>query len=58
METKKNILTYEGLKKYEEEFAREGIKIVYFPYTQGVSSTLIAKTLEQVRDNPKSKIID
>ncbi len=32
-------------KKYEEEFAKEGIKIVYFPYYKGTSSTLINDTL-------------
>ena len=36
-------------KKYEEEFAKEGIKIVYFPYTQGVSSTKIREALDTVR---------
>jgi len=46
----------EKWKHYEEEFAKEGIKIIYFPYTKGVSSTLISKTLEQVRDNPESRI--
>lgn len=46
----------EKWKKYEEEFAAEGIQIVYFPYTKGVSSTLIAKTLECVRDNPHTAI--
>ena len=39
----------EKWKKYEEEFAREGIKIVYFPYTKGVSSTQITKALNAVR---------
>lgn len=34
---------------YEREFADEGIKIVYFPYTKGVSSTTIAQTLKEVR---------
>ena len=42
--------------EYEREFHREGIQIIYFPYTQGVSSTLIAKTLGQVRDNPETAI--
>lgn len=37
-------------KNYESEFNQEGIKIVYFPYTKGISSTLIAKALQQVRD--------
>lgn len=31
----------EKWKNYEEEFAREGIRIVYFPYTSGVSSTTL-----------------
>jgi len=37
-------------KAYEEEFAKEGIRIVYFPYTKGVSSTQISKALKAVRD--------
>ena len=37
-------------KKYEEEFSKEGIKIVYFPYTRGVSSTQITKALTADRD--------
>ena len=41
----------EKWQTYEKEFARCGIKIVYFPYTKGVSSTIITKTLEQVRDS-------
>ena len=35
--------------QYEEEFAKEGIKIVYFPYTKGVSSTKINAALDAVR---------
>ena len=46
----------EKWKKDEEEFKQAGIQIVYFPYTKGVSSTLITKTLETVRDNPASRI--
>ena len=34
---------------YEKEFSKEGVKIVYFPYTQGVSSTQIKKALDAVR---------
>ena len=37
-------------RAYEKACAEVGIKVIYFPYTQGVSSTLIAKTLERVRD--------
>ena len=39
----------EKWKKYEEDFAREGIKIVYFPYTKGISSTRISEALSAVR---------
>ena len=35
---------------YEKEFKENGIRIVYFPYTKGVSSTIISKTLGIVRD--------
>lgn len=35
--------------KYEEEFAKEGIKIVYFPYTRGISSTLLKKKKKQAK---------
>ena len=43
-------------KRYEQEFKEAGIKIVYFPYTKGVSSTLINEALGQVRDNPETAI--
>ena len=39
----------EKWKKYEAAFAKEGIRIVYFPYTKGVSSTQIQKALDAVR---------
>ena len=35
--------------EYEKEFAKEGIQIVYFPYTKGVSSTRISEALRSVR---------
>lgn len=35
--------------RYEEEFTKEGIKIVYFPYTKSISSTKITNALKQVR---------
>lgn len=35
--------------EYEKEFEKEGIRIVYFPYTKGTSSTMIRKTLDAVR---------
>ena len=43
-------------KQYEQQFTEAGIRIVYFPYTKGVSSTLINKALSQVRDNPATAI--
>ncbi|MDP4010210.1 MAG: adenylyltransferase/cytidyltransferase family protein [Candidatus Shapirobacteria bacterium] len=36
-------------KDIEEQFEKVGVKIVYFPYTKGTSSTLINKTLEDLR---------
>lgn len=36
-------------KEYEQTFTEEGIRIVYFPYTQGTSSTQIRKALDTVR---------
>ena len=39
----------EKWKKYEEDFAKEGIKIVYFPYTKGISSTKITEALKNTR---------
>lgn len=36
-------------KKYEKEFTEAGIKIVYFPYTKGVSSTKITEALKKTR---------
>lgn len=41
-----------GTKKwieYEKKFEKEGIKIIYFPYTRGISSTKINAALEVVR---------
>lgn len=46
----------EKWKSYEEELNAVGVKVVYFPYTKGVSSTLIAKTLDHVRDNPATRL--
>jgi len=36
-------------KLYEETLAKENIKVVYFPYTKGVSSTRITNALKQLR---------
>ena len=39
----------EKWEKYEMEFRENGIKIVYFPYTKGVSSTKITQALSTSR---------
>lgn len=36
-------------KEYENQLEQEGIKVVYFPYTKGVSSTKISEALSAVR---------
>ena len=46
----------EKWKAYEEEFAKEGIKIIYFPYTKGISSTQIQKALDVVRKHDLSEV--
>ncbi|MCQ2241400.1 adenylyltransferase/cytidyltransferase family protein [Treponema sp.] len=47
----------EKWKLYEKEFSENGIKIVYFPYTKGVSSTIINQTLAEAR-NKKEAVND
>jgi len=39
----------EKWKTLDEEFKKVGVKIIYFPYTKGVSSTLINETLINLR---------
>ena len=39
----------EKWQEYEKEFADAGIRIVYFPYTKGISSTKITEALNAVR---------
>lgn len=39
----------EKWKEYEREFRENGIDIVYFPYTKGVSSTKITEALNATR---------
>lgn len=46
----------EKWKKYEEEFAREGIGIIYFPYTKNISSTKITEALNAVRKDNLSDV--
>ena len=37
-------------EEYEKEFLKENIRIVYFPYTKGISSTQISKALKHLRE--------
>ena len=39
----------EKWQTYEKEFEEAGIKIIYFPYTKGISSTQIQNVLELIR---------
>ena len=39
----------EKWQEYERQFTSEGIRIIYFPYTKGISSTRINKALDSVR---------
>jgi len=39
----------EKWKKYDTQFKEQGVKIVYFPYSKGTSSTLIDETLKSLR---------
>ena len=43
-------------QEYEKEFEKEGIKIVYFPYTKGISSTRISEALRAVRKDKLSDV--
>ena len=36
--------------KYEEELNSNGVRVVYFPYTKGTSSTLLNQVLVNLRD--------
>lgn len=38
-------------KELDKEFKSRGVKIIYFPYTKGVSSSLINETLDKLRDD-------
>lgn len=40
-------------KEHEEELTAVGCKVIYFPYTQGTSSTLINKTLNNLREKTR-----
>lgn len=38
-------------REYETELGEVGCQVIYFPYSQGTSSTLINQTLESLRNN-------
>ncbi|WP_026728008.1 adenylyltransferase/cytidyltransferase family protein [Flavobacterium denitrificans] len=40
-------------KDIQAQFEEVGVKIVYFPYTKGTSSTILNETLEKLRQNNK-----
>ncbi|CAH8767395.1 adenylyltransferase/cytidyltransferase family protein [Paenibacillus dendritiformis] len=40
----------EKWKEYEKQFGEVGVKIIYFPYTKGTSSTLLNETLLKLRN--------
>lgn len=48
----------EKWKNYEKEFAEAGIKIIYFPYTKGISSTKIREALQKVRNEKSQDLRD
>ncbi|GIO92512.1 adenylyltransferase/cytidyltransferase family protein [Paenibacillus lactis] len=41
----------ERWKQYEKQFSEVGVRIVYFPYTQSTSSTLLNETLLKLRND-------
>ena len=42
-------------KAHEKELEEVGCKVIYFPYTQGISSTLINRTLADLRLDSRNK---
>ena len=42
----------ERWQEMEKKFAEVGVRVVYFPYTKGTSSTLLSATLKKLRENP------
>ena len=38
-------------QELENEFEKVGVRIVYFPYTKGTSSTILNSTLKKIRNN-------
>jgi len=48
----------EKWKIYEKEFNEAGIKIIYFPYTKGISSTKITEALHIARGWTSSEAVN
>jgi len=44
--------------EYEKEFREAGIKIIYFPYTKGISSTKISEALKAARGWTNENVLD
>ncbi len=42
-------------QEIDEQFKKVGVKVVYFPYTKGISSTKINNTLDSLRGSPTVK---
>ena len=42
-------------EKYEEQFRPLGVEIVYFPYTDGISSTKLTDYIKNTIDSDKNK---
>jgi len=38
-------------KEIEKQFNEVGVRIIYFPYTKGTSSTILNETLKKLRNN-------
>ncbi|MEG2184651.1 MAG: adenylyltransferase/cytidyltransferase family protein [Cloacibacillus sp.] len=38
-------------QEFDKQFSQEGIQIIYFPYTQGTSSTILNQTLLKLRSS-------
>lgn len=45
----------EKWEQYEKEFNEAGIKIIYFPYTKGISSTKINNILKETRQKNRGE---
>jgi glycerol-3-phosphate cytidylyltransferase len=46
----------ESWRELERKFAEFGVRVVYFPYTKGTSSTLLNDILVKIRDGKASEV--